>query len=330
MFDIITLGSATVDVFLYTYSNKVKVKNNLLTMPMGSKILVDCLDIHTGGGGTNTAVSFSRLGLKTGYLGRVGRGNNGTRIINELKKEKVKFLGKREGRTAYSVIIDGNFRDRTILTYKGEGGVFGSCDAADLRKSKWLYVASVTESCFPCAVKMARKAKKTGTKIAFNPSSYLAGLGEKFLRNMISITDVIVMNKEEAQLITGHKDVKYCLKHLHDLGPSVVAITNGIKKVHVYDRESLYTANPIKHKAKETTGAGDAFASAFVAGLVKSKGVELALKLAIANAGNVVMSKGAKNGLLSYKKALKSSEKVHITVSNHHVKNEIEKLKSKA
>jgi len=64
--------------------------------------------------------------------------------------------------------------------------------------------------------------------------------------------------------------------------------------------------NPVK--PVETTGAGDAFASTFLLGLIKKKSVDICLKLALLNAESVIMDPGAKNGLQSYnalKKALK-------------------------
>ncbi len=95
MYDIITVGSSTVDVFAKTKSSGLikimdsKGETDLLAYPTGAKILVTELDFTTGGGGTNTAVSLARLGHKVAYLGKMGCGSNAQRIIDELKKEKV-------------------------------------------------------------------------------------------------------------------------------------------------------------------------------------------------------------------------------------------------
>ncbi|HDI02602.1 MAG TPA: carbohydrate kinase family protein, partial [Candidatus Aenigmarchaeota archaeon] len=122
MYDVVTVGSATLDVFVYTELAEIKRKSEkLIAYPAGSKILIKKLEFMTGGGGTNTAVAFSRLGLKTAYLGKLGNDYSGKKVIEELRREGVDFIGVKgeEDFTAYSVILDSKEHDRTILTYKG-------------------------------------------------------------------------------------------------------------------------------------------------------------------------------------------------------------------
>ena len=78
MFNIITFGSAVVDVFVNT---ELPEKQKHIAYPIGSKILIKDLKFDIGGGGTNTAVAFSRLGLKTGYIGKLGDDEQGQDII---------------------------------------------------------------------------------------------------------------------------------------------------------------------------------------------------------------------------------------------------------
>src|SRR3989344_649295 len=89
MLDVITVGSATVDVFVRTeFCDMVKEKGkDCVAYPVGSKILIDELIITTGGGGTNTAVSLA------------------SRKLNS--------------RTGYSIILDSVKHDRTILNFRG-------------------------------------------------------------------------------------------------------------------------------------------------------------------------------------------------------------------
>ena len=94
MFDIITLGSNTVDVFAHTDRSKlINISSSdrteeFISYPVGGKILITQLLNNFGGNGANTAISFARLGLKTGYLGKIGRDVNGKLIIDNLKKNK--------------------------------------------------------------------------------------------------------------------------------------------------------------------------------------------------------------------------------------------------
>src|SRR3989344_5548358 len=110
MYDVITVGSSTVDVFAKTeFMEEIKIMNkkevtNLLAYPIGSKILVNELIFSTGGGGTNTAVSLARLGNKVAWLGVLGNDENANFIVNDLSKEKVDILAYREkGLSGYSL-----------------------------------------------------------------------------------------------------------------------------------------------------------------------------------------------------------------------------------
>ena len=117
MFDVITVGSATVDVFISSTSKTIEFihlkKREEVCFPIGAKILLDYLHQDTGGGGTNTAVAFARLGLKTGWVGKIGTDINSRHVLDQIKKEKVTFLGnvQKGGSTGYSVIITGAGKD---------------------------------------------------------------------------------------------------------------------------------------------------------------------------------------------------------------------------
>ena len=97
MLDVITIGSATVDVFANT-SKKMK------QIRVGDKVLIKQLDIETGGGGVNSAIALRRMGLNTAFLGKLGHDYNAFKILYELKKEKVKVIKTNPSnqRTSYS------------------------------------------------------------------------------------------------------------------------------------------------------------------------------------------------------------------------------------
>lgn len=92
------------------------------------------------------------------------------------------------------------------------------------------------------------------------------------------------------------------LFELSKLGPKLAIITDGSHGAHCYNavEETVYSAKPRKTHIVETTGAGDAFASGFVAGIVMGKSIDISLKLGMLNAESVISSLGAKNILLDY------------------------------
>lgn len=294
-FDIVTFGSAMVDIFIDTH---LKEKKGNISYPAGSKIKIHNTYTDFGGGATNSAVAFSRLGLKSGCICAVGDDSNGTEIINQLKGEKVKFLGKikKHFDTDFSIILDSKERNRTILVNKKINNEISSIDITKKIKTKWLYLSSMLGKSFSTQVKLARELHNKGVKIALNPSEYL--IKEKNIMPLLKICDVFILNNEEARLLTKEKDL---LKGIHKLGPKIVVITNSNKKIICYDGKKKYTIMPNKIKVVEKTGAGDAFASGFVAGQITNKTINESLKLGLKLSESVIKYYGAKNNLLRMK-----------------------------
>jgi ribokinase len=297
MFDIVTFGSAVVDVFVDT---NISEKKDFISYPIGSKILIKNLKFDIGGGGTNTAVAFSRFGLRTGYLGKLGDDENGNKILDLLKKEKITFLGKiSKEQTGYSIILDSKDGERTILTYKGVNDALAPTEIQSF-KTKWLYFSSLLGKSFETQVNLAKSLSIQGVKIAFNPSEYL--IKNKNLKSLLKVIDVLILNKEEAELLSEQKTQTKVISALHSFGPRIVVITNKNKEVIASDGIKIYSMQPHKNiKAVERTGAGDAFASGFVAGIIVGKSIEDSLKLGIEESEAVIKYFGAKNNLIRRK-----------------------------
>lgn len=327
MYDIIAVGSSTVDVFARTqFSELIKIVKpkgevDLLAYPSGSKILIEELNFTTGGGGTNTSVSLSRLGHKVAYLGKLGNDENADFITNRLKKEKVDLIVSRgKGCSGYSLILDSLEHDRTILAFKGVNDKLNFSEVPLKKlKTKWFYFSSMMGKSFKTLEKLSVYAKKNNIKTVFNPSSYLAEKGKDYLKIILNNTEILILNKEEASLLVGESKIQAMLKKIISLGPRIAVITDGGKGVYCSDGRYLYQGMPTKIKVVETTGAGDAFASSFLSGIIKKNDVEFAIKLGVTNAESVITYHGAKNKLLKYKEALEILKKKPIKVKKKRI-----------
>jgi ribokinase len=291
-FDVVTFGSAVVDVFVSTNANE---KNKFICYPVGDKILINDLKFDVGGGATNTSVAFSRLGLKTGCICKVGDDNNGRRILKLLNKEKVKFLGKTnaKGTTGYSVILNSKEKGRTVLTYKGVNNEIDKKDINEF-KTKWIYCSSLMGKSFETQKKLITSLKKKNVKFAFNPSSYL--IRKNNLKELFEACNILILNKEEAQDLVK-KDLLIGLHKKIDK-EGIVVITDKNNLISCYDGKKKYFLKPNKIKVVERTGAGDAFASGFVAGIIANKSIQESLKLGLKESESVIRYFGAKNKLL--------------------------------
>ncbi|MBI2676818.1 MAG: carbohydrate kinase family protein [Candidatus Yanofskybacteria bacterium] len=308
MYDIITIGSATRDVFLRAEGFELRKHEDSPSgveqcFPLGSKIEVKEITFTTGGGGTNAAVTFARQGLKTACIGSVADDINGKEILEELKKEKVetKFFQKNaSGHTAYSVIFIHPNAERTILSYKGEGQNLNAEETLFKKiKTKWLFLNSLGGN-YELLEKAVLWAKENSVKIASNPGGKELAYGLEKLKVLLENGDIIIMNQEEAARLAGvnYENESEIFQAMDKVVKGIFVMTKGHEGVAVSDGKNIYKAGVPDSPIVERTGAGDAFSSGFVSEFIRSGDVAKAIQLATANASSVVTKVGSKAGIL--------------------------------
>lgn len=310
MYDVITMGSSTVDVFVHTdQSELINIRSKYaseayISYPVGTKMLITKLMHNLGGNGVNAAMALSKLGLKTAYLGVIGKDSNGRLIMEALKKEKIDFIGTRGDVSGFSIILDSIDEDRTLLVYKGcnDDLRFGKIKKPKLA-TKWFYLSTMLGQSLHTMERIVKYAREHKIKIAFNPSATLLENETRKAINLLRYVDVLILNKEEAETLVGKSQPEINIKKLLVYGPEIIVITNGKKGALAY-KEGIYYHVPARSDVEivETTGAGDAFAASLTAGLVMKKPFEFCLKMGINNAESVICYHGAQNLLLSRKK----------------------------
>lgn len=319
MLDIITIGSATRDVYLkgegfetrkhgpHLRASEGQADSSTgveMCLPLGSKIEVKEVVFTTGGGGTNAAVTFSRQGLKTGCVGVIGSDFNGKEVIKELKQEKIKpfFSVHKDDLTAYSVILVHPDAERTILSYKGEGQHFDPEKISWRKlKAKWFFFDSLGGS-WEMFQRSFEHVTARNFKIAMNPGGKELAHGLEKLRSYLVETDIFSVNKEEAEGLLGmgnDNSAEDVLRELDKLTKGITVLTLGPEGALVSDKKSIYKAGTPDSPKVERTGAGDAFVSGFTAQYILSGGdIARSIQFATANASSVVANYGPKVGIL--------------------------------
>lgn len=299
MLDVISIGSATEDVFVYL--PKEFMAGDSCVLYPGTKIEIEGMRYFTGGGAINTSVAFGRLGFRAGIMCAIGEDDAAESILKELKKENVdcrNALRIRGRNTAYSVILTGPGKDRIILHYGGTTAMLGHAKIGWKKiKAKWVYLSSLHAD-EDVLWGVAGHAKKTGAKIAFNPGQKELGLGLEKLEGIFGHIDVLLLNNEEALKLTGSVDIHRNLRRLSQFA-DYAAITEGKHGAHATDGKAIYSMKPYAVKVVDVTGAGDAFGSGFTAAIMRGKGCAEAVKWGTANASSEVMDFGTKSVLLS-------------------------------
>lgn len=316
MYDIITIGTVTRDVFLKSpgfhvvkQSDFCGRNNNFRTgkagcFMLGTKLEVPKVAIASGGGGTNTAVGFARQGLKTATIGRLGGDDIGKEIMEELKKENVEPLMQIDANddTAYSTILVAEDGERTILEYRGANDNLNEKEIDwSALKSKWVYIDSLAGN-LELLRKILEWAKENGVRVAMNPGKRLIKFG-KDLWPFLEQADIFLANEDESAYIAG---IEYAREREAEIFAKMDAIVKGIvvmskgpRGVEVSDGKNHYAADVPDSPVVDRTGAGDSFGSGFVSGYIHSGGdIEYAIQLGTANATSVVRHFGSKKGLL--------------------------------
>ena len=324
MFDVITIGAALRDVYLCSKhfkakGNKASSTNLDLVLPLGSKINVDNIIFETGGGATNAAVTFARQGLRTACIARVGDDPGGGVVIKSLEGEGVStdlVYKDKENYTGYSLILVTPSGDRTVLVHRGASS--NITEAMIPRKkldTKWIFITSLAGR-VDILCHVVEWADKHNINTAVIPGAQELKKGAKLLGPVFAKADLVIMNREEAAEVTGvtFNDKERIAHEICLLARGIGVVTDAKNGATACDSEFFYHIGTHDNPAIDRTGAGDAFASGFIAGFIKYENIEGGLELAADNASNVVNYFGAKKGILHsgehpFKEKLKVTKK---------------------
>ncbi|MDD5251825.1 MAG: carbohydrate kinase family protein [Patescibacteria group bacterium] len=310
MYDVITIGSATRDVFIRSDALEIKKDRESPTgldscFPLGAKIDIKEMVFETGGGATNAAVTFARLGHSAAVIAAVGEDDNARSVGAALKAERISaglLQTKRGEQTAFSVILLSGTGERTILVHRGAAEKVSSRFVPwTTLETRWFYVSSLGGN-LKLVEDIAKCAHRINARIAWNPGNKELKHGLKRLKRLIRHVDVFNLNLEEAAALLGQKgrDPKLLLSGLAGLPRRAAIITDGANGAYAAERGAAWHSGALKVKHINMTGAGDAFGSGLVAGLLKKDDLPYALSVGTCNAAGVVQHMGAKVGLLRH------------------------------
>lgn len=305
MYDFISIGDSTLDVFLMiseaTVACQLKKEQCLLCFEYAEKIPVDeVIKVNGAGNASNAAVGASRLGLKSAIVSVLGNDEIGKDILLGWKKERVsaKYVQiDQKSETNYSTVL--NFQsERTILVH-AEKRVYR---LPKLDGTHWIYYTSLGAGHERLEKQLLSHLKKNPQqKMCFNPGTKHLRRGLSAIKPVIAHSDVFIVNKQEAErlLEDGVRPMENLLMRFHKLGAGIVVITDGPNGSYATDGEHMWFCPIIPGKVVERTGAGDCFATTFVCALHWGWDIPTAMLAGSANSRSVVQKVGPQAGLLS-------------------------------
>ncbi len=329
MFDVITIGSATMDVFVECEdANIVSVysknkKSEFMSYPYGAKVEISDFASNVGGGGVNTAVNFANLGLKTSAIFKIGDDIYSDGVLESFKTTNVDLSNKiqdPDDSTGFSIILVSFQGDRTVLAHRGANAHIKKTDInfEAIKNSKLLYIAPLNGDSNKVLDDIVNFARDNNVYVCFNAGTTSIKRGFNYLKKILETAQIVVMNKEEASMATQiqvrpdtrevkyseeliHPDIKEMFKKLKVCDYQVIVITDGGRGAYAYDGHQYYYCPVFDGPVVSTLGAGDAFASTFCAALARTNAdIGKSLMMASVNSAGVVSQFGAAKGLLTF------------------------------
>ena len=258
----------------------------------------------SGGSCANAVANAGRLGAKALYRGQVGDDQMGQLYGSLLEKHcgghALKFQTEHPTGKCLSLVSSSD-AERTMLTDLGAAVHLADLDAFadDLRRTKIAHFEGYTLLDGPInspVLEAMRIAKESGAKVSIDASDpfVVHTVKDRLATAVREFADIVFLNAEEARLLTDLDDPLAALRHVRaESDVSHVAVKLGGEGSLVSDQDDIYRIQVYRVDAKDTTGAGDAFAGGFLYGLSQGWDTERAGRLASAVAGLAVAQVGA-------------------------------------
>jgi len=268
-----------------------------------------------GGSASNTIYGLAKLGVKTGFVGAVGRDTDGEELVQDFETVGVdtsQIRVKQGVKTGSAICFSDKLGRRALYVSPGANNLLTSKDVAlaYLSHTQIVHLSSFAdEKQFNLQVGLVEEMRSS-VKVSLAPGMLYATKGLEALAPLLEKTHVILLNREEIERLTG-RDFRDGARECLNLGCQIVVVTLGkglttdkAKTItgYIRDAEQEYEIQPEEQGVEsqsETTGAGDAFAAGFLFGLLRNNRIEGCGLLGDIMAGFAINEMGARKGLPS-------------------------------
>lgn len=309
MKNILGMGNALVDVLVQIPDDNILEQYQLpkggmfhvdaaTSLRIGEQLKVYGSSMAAGGSTANTMSGASKLGVTTGYIGKVGRDERGRFFENAMRETGVKpLMFTTETPTGCAEAFISKDGERTFATYLGAALELTDEDITPNLFDGWdvFYVEGYLISNQTLLNKALPIAKSKGMKIALDMASF--NVVAQNLDYMHHITreylDIVFANEEEACTFAQVSEPNEALSHLASLC-DIAVVKVGAKGAYIQRGDEVVDIEPIPANVVDTTGAGDLWASGFMAGLVQGKSIKQCGRMGATLAANIIEVIGAK------------------------------------
>ena len=312
-FQVVGIGNAIIDILAYVSDDflaKNKIKKgvmNLINLERSRDLFrqISATKKVAGGSAANTIVGLSQLGVKTSYFGKVHNDEFGKFFIDDLNLNDVEYnmsqkFGSSNLSTGHCIVLVTPDGERTMNTYLGVTEFLSKDDLNlnILQNCAWLYLEGYrydgidSQKAFELAVDYS---KRGGGKVALSLSDpfCVERHRKKFINIINNGVDLVFCNEKELISLTEQTDLYTALKSSSDF-PCKVICTVAERGVYIKYEGSWINISTNNVKIKDTTGAGDLFATGFLYGMLSGNEDPVSCEFANKCAGEVIRTLGCR------------------------------------
>ena len=302
MYDLVSVGSISIDLFFR--GDSLTFKEDRFQLAVGGKYLADHFSAAIGGGGANVGIGVRRHGLRTAVMGKIGNNSFKKIILEKLDQEKVSHLYCDFQENYYNI-------SAILLTKKGERSIIHFVSPhrhliekdsrlLGITKTKFLYLGNLPEVSLTEKNIFLNFFKQKKTLTAVNLGVTDCRRSTDQLKPFLNKVDILIINGHEfSELVKApYKDI-----HFHEnvinwyipyLADQLVIVTEGPQGSFSYYQGKVYHQKAVKPAhIIDTTGAGDAYTSGFIAEYFKTSNIERAMFSGAKYAAKILEKAGA-------------------------------------
>ena len=299
--DVICVGVLVADVLASG------VDNGIFTRDMTR---VNSVKLSTGGDAFNQAINLSSMGYSIKLCGKVGNDGIGRYLLQEAQLHNIgtKYItiDEQTPTSITIVLINENGERNFIGNLNGTNSklLLDNIDISSFKGAKIVSLGSLYGSITldgEVAKAVFQRAKEEGC-ITVSDMMHADRHNIDDAKKAFPFIDYFIPNLQEAQELTKETEKDKICKVLHSLGIPNVILKTGKEGCYLstpqYDKQiSAFFVE--KEKVIDTTGAGDAFVSGFISGLLDSLSIEECCARGCAAGSLAVQSLGATGAIKS-------------------------------
>jgi sugar/nucleoside kinase (ribokinase family) len=278
----------------------------------GRLVLVEQMELHSGGCAANTGIALARLGVATSVIGKVGRDSFGDFVVGELERHGVDASGvlrDDQAQTAATMVMVHPDAERSFVHCAGANATLTAAeiDTERFRGARFLHVAgSLLMPAFdgePTA-EVLRRAREMGLVTSLDTVWDSRGRWMAAIRPCLPHLDLCMPSIEEARELTGRDAPGEVAAALAGEGARTVVLKMGEAGCYVRSPEGEFALPAFAVDAVDALGAGDCFAAGFLAGRLRGWDLARAARFACAVGAMCVTALGATAGVGGFERTL--------------------------